>query len=437
MIRNRRNLNYDLLAFIMGLGSNLFVPTPVGRIAMLDIFAYVLAIPIFITAFPTYTKHVKRLFLFLVLWIINAIVSDLWRGTPFMIGFKAWMILVNSLALAIVGAWILRKSVRALPFFLVGCAISSVIQLYYFQNGALLYVAQVAGFSGKGGMSDFLIDKQVYPLWVGMFTAVMMALRVVGVVPWPICIGAYFAGGIFLMVQGGSRSGFLISVCVGALIIFYVYSRKLFNFFFKKKLVTLCGVVVAAILFNTLYMFAAKEGWLGEAGYKKLEEKKAGESSFMDNRADLLINWPFLWRSPIIGAGTEMIDRWGYVDNSPYAGHTDPMGRWYHHDSFYGHSCIVGAWTANGIFGLIFWAYVLWLIFDFLGEKLYCLKDAGPLVMTGLIGMCWAIAFSPYGWFRGKVMFVAAFVAMAQDPRFLAWLDGMPTGMWRRKGQAR
>lgn len=421
---SRRSFGYDMLAFIMGLTSTLFVPTPVGFIAMLDLASYVLAIPIFLTSFSSYSKHLKWLMLLICFWLINAIVSDMYRGTPFRIGFKAWMIIVNSLTLVIVGAWILRKSVRALPFFLVGCAVSMVVQLYYFQNGALLSYAVRSGFSGGTNMSDYLIDKQVYPIWVGMFLSILMAFRILGVVPWPICIAGYVAGAFFLMAQGGSRSSFLINMCSSFLVFAYVYWRKGFDLIFKRKLLTLCGVVVVALLFNMFYLHAAKEGWLGEAGYQKVEKKKSGEDSFLDNRADLLINWPFLWRSPIIGAGSELIDRWGYVNRSPYVRHYDPMGRPIYHDGFYGHSCIVSAWTANGLFGLVFWLFVFWLVFDFLGEKLYVLRDAGPYVMACLIGICWNIAFSPYGMFRGRVMFVAAFLALVQDQKFMSWLGG-------------
>lgn len=394
--------------------------------AMLDVASFFLAVPMFLGSFSTYPKHLKRLMLFLVLWLVNAIVSDLWRGTPFLIGFKAWMVIFNSLTMVIVAAWMLKKSVQALPFFLVGCAISTVIQLYYFQNGALLVSAIRAGYDGRGEMTDFLVEKQVYPIWVGMFLSILMALRIMGILPWPICIAGYFAGGFFLLARGGARSMFLINVCSAILICAYVYWRKFFKAVFKKKLLTLGSVFIAAILFNEIYMQVASAGLLGENGYKKVEEKKSGGSTLLDNRADFLINWPFLWRSPIIGAGSEFIDRWGYVDKSPFVAHYDLQGRPLYHDTFYGHSCIVGAWTGNGIFGLVFWAYVLWLVFDFLGERLYVLKDAGPYVMASIVGICWHIAFSPYGMFRGKAMFLAVFLALVQDPRYFAWLGGMP-----------
>lgn len=429
----RKNLSYDWLAFFMGLVSNLFINTPGGRMAMLDLASLFIAPILFMVSFSTYTKYLKRLMLLIVLWLLNAIISDQWRGTPLLIGFKAWMIIFNSLTLAIVAAWMLRKSVRALPFFLVGCAISTVIQLYYFQNGALLSFAIRNGFEGRGAMGDYLIDKQVYPLWVAMFAAIMMTLRIVGVIPWPICIFAYFSAAIFLMAYGGSRASFLIYTCTGFLIYAYVYWRSAFKFFFKRKFLTFCGIVLVAILFNEFYMFAAKAGWLGAAGYAKVEAMKTGESTFMDDRADILYNSLFLLHSPIIGAGSEFIDRWGYVDRAPLVPHYDANGHHLHYECLYGHSCLVGAWTGNGIFGLLFWVYVLWLLFDFLGEKLYVLKDAGPFVMSVLISLCWKIAFSPYGMFRAMAMFMAVFLAMIKDPTFSAWIEGRRAGNVNRR----
>ena len=361
---------YSVLAFLVGLGSALYVPTPMGRVAMFDLASYVFAIPLFLQRFQKYPKVFKRLLFLGVLWVLNSIVTDFYRGMDFMIAFKAAMIMLNSLALMIVCEWILWKTPRCIPYFLAGASISAVISLYYFQNGALLYFAMNNGYGDvAGSMGEFLHEKQTTPLYVAMiFTAGVMLPRLWGFFPKSFCVLLTFCAGLYVMVHGGSRSTCLVYVSVAGLMACYFYAPKFFMALFRNKLVSLACVALAAVVFNSVYVFVCKNGYLGESGIKKYEEKMSGESSFLDDRNDIVVNWPFLWRSPVIGAGTIPIDRWGYMDRNPHIPHTDQFGHPIYYTYFLGHSCIVYAWVANGVFGLLFWAYILWLILDFLGQ---------------------------------------------------------------------
>lgn len=409
----------SFLAFLMGLVSSLYVSTPGGFVAMFDLAAYLFAIPLFFTSYPSYPRMFKRLLGFGVLWLVGEALSNFYRGTSLMVTFKASMILADSLCLLIVSAWILQKTPKAFAWFLIGTSISSVISLYHFQNGALLAYAVGAGYTGGEGMSSYLMDKQVKPLWVKMIImGGVFALRMLIKLPWPICIASFSLGGAYLLINGGSRSTFLTMNCTAGIMALYVYAPRIFCMLFKKKMVTLFCVLVAAVLFNALYMSLAKSGVLGENGLAKYEAKKSGESSFLDNRNDIVVNWPYLWRSPIIGAGSELIDKEGYLAKGKTATYErDGTVR------LLGHSCIIGAWCTSGILGLAFWVFVLWLMLDFLGRRCFLFGDVGPFVLYGLISMVWSILFSPYGGFRGQVMLTAAFLALAKDRRFDLWMQ--------------
>lgn len=419
----RNGISSSWLPFFAGLVSALYVPTPVGTIAMLDMAAYVLAVPLILTQYNTYPKCLRRLLGIGVLWVLNAALSDFWRGTPALLAFKESMILVDSLCLIVVGAWLIRKSPKALPYFLMGAAISEVISLYHFQNGAYLAVAIRNGFTGGTNMSEFLIEKQVKPLWMNMFLmAGVFGARMLFKMPWMMCIGAFFAAGFLVLFQGGSRSTFLTMVSAAGLMACYVYMPKVYDAIFKRKIVTLLCIFLAAIVFNASYMFMAKQGYLGEDGRKKQEEYARGDVSMLDSRIDFFVSWPYLKHSPLIGCGVLMQDKWGYLRGTKFAGRYLPNGRFIENTLYGGHSCIVAAWTANGIFGLVFWLYGLWLIFSFLGEKSYVLGDAAPFVVNGLLTLTWAIMFSPYGGFRGRAMFFLVFLALAQSQNFRHWM---------------
>lgn len=422
-MKNRSYTFKTFVAFFAGLISTLFIPTPVGIIAMLDMAAYFLAIPIFIMNYSRYPKHFRRLLTLAVLWVVNAVITDCYRGTPFMIAFKAEMILVDAVCLLVVGGWVISLAPRAFMWFIAGVAISAVISLYKFQNGAFLSLAIVNGYTGKGGAGAYLIEKQTNPLWANMFImAGVFALRRFAKLPWPICLASFPAAGIYLLMHGGSRSGCLNSICGGIVATLYVYWPKLFVTIFKRKVLLFVSVIIAAFVFNATYLMLARNGVLGETGYRKIEEKASGQSSFLDDRNDIIIDWPFLWRSPIMGAGAEKIDRWGYIGRNDWINLQNKDGTWIERDRFADHSCIVGAWVVNGLFGLLFWAYVLWLMAEFLNEKTFVMGSDGPFYLRALMSIVWAILFSPFGWFRAHAMFFAAFVAYAQDPAFRYWL---------------
>ena len=415
---------YNILAFLTGIISALYVSSPVGFVAMLDMGAYIAGPLIFLQNYSRYSKHFRILLAFIILWIINAIISDIWRGTPLSVAFKAEMILVNSFTLAVLGEWMMRKSPYALPLFLSGAAISGVISLYYFQNGALLWFAAMSGYYGQsGGIAEFLSDKQVKPLYAScILMTIVMGGRYLKLLPWIMCIIITIGLGVYMLVSGGARSVFLIYLGTGMIMALYAYMPGFLRLLSLHKLSMVILIGIAAVILNFLYGVTARNGLLGEEGYRHYEDKVSGNSSFLDNRSDLLINWPFLWRSPVIGAGTELRDKWGYVNESPYVQHYTPSGLYINHQRLYGHSCIVGAWTANGIFGLIFWLYVLWLMADCLGGKIEIFGDLAPFVIFVIVNMFWDILFSPYGGFRGKAMFMAAFLSLTQNNQFMYWM---------------
>ena len=418
---NYSGANFGL--FFLGLISSLFVQSPFGRVSMLDFATYILAPVVFIIDFNNYSRIVRKALVFAILWLIGGILSDWYRGTPFDVAVKANAIILNAFTLLVFAVYVLRTTPSGIIWFIAGNALSTLISFYYFQNGAILVQAQRAGYVGQGGVQSFLVDKMVYPAYAKVvLLTVIMVLRIKKLIPWWLCIFGCVVCGIVLVVKTGARSSCLVLLGAAALMYIYAYAPKLGALILKRKWRTLLCIVLAAFATSGVYMFAAKNGLLGEEGIKKYIERQEG-ASFMDDRADSLINWPFLWRNPVFGAGAEFIDRWGYVDRSPFVQHylnNDP--RWQKKKKkLFGHSCIVGAWTQCGLLGLFFWLFALHLIYR-LTLKLNHLGDAGPFLGFVIINMIWAICFSPYGMFRGLVMFIIAFAALMETPQFSIWV---------------
>ena len=77
-----------------------------------------------------------------------------------------------------------------------------------------------------------------------------------------------------------------------------------------------------------------------------------------------------------------------------------------------GHSIIFGSWAMNGIGGLIFWAYAIYILSAF-GKKFYLIDRRWlPFIMFILFEALWHILFSPFGYTRGFLCVVIAYSAI-------------------------
>lgn len=142
------NRTYILFAsFLCGLGSNLFVETPFGRVAMFDLACYFVAPVLYVLNYKKFTSAERRLLLLCVLWLLGAIWSNWWRQEPFDVALKGNAIVFNVWCMLIVGIALIRRSVHSFLWFSVGYGLGSVVSLYVFQNGAYLWFAEAAGYS--------------------------------------------------------------------------------------------------------------------------------------------------------------------------------------------------------------------------------------------------------------------------------------------------
>ena len=395
------------ISFLSGLGSSLFVETPFGRVAMFDLASYVFAPILFALNFRKLTKAERRILLLAILWLFGAIYSNWWRQEPFNVALKGNAIVFNVWCMLVVCISLLKKDYRTWMWFMVGNGISCVISLYYFQNGALLTFAERAGFIGEGGLQEYLADKQVYPIYFNfILKSVLFPLVALVGFPWLPVVTILMASAFFLLFNGGSRSGFGLNLLSSFFIVGYAYLRKLTKFVLDHFALALSISAVAAWLIFSIYKNLALSGALGEQEFEKYErEMVLSEAGMLGSRDDIIRAWPFLKNHPIVGAGSSAIDRWGYME-----------------DDFIlpGHSALVGAWVQNGIFGLIFWVYALFVITSFVQHRVMRLREYAPFIVITAVYMIWNILFSPFGLYRGEVSCLLALCVASKDAK---WLD--------------
>jgi hypothetical protein len=393
-------------AFLSGLSSSLFVATPFGRVAMFDLACYFVAPVLYVLNYKKFTPAEQRLLFLAVLWLVGAVWSNWWRHEPFDVALKGNAIVFNVWCMLVVCICLLKKDHRTWMWFTVGNGISCVVSLYYFQNGALLFFAERSGYWGEGGMQGYLVDKQVFPIYSNfILKSILFPLVVLAGCPWLLVAIILVVSAFFLLFNGGSRSNFGINLLSSLFIVGYAYFRKLTRAILDNFGLALSISVVAALLVFSVYKNLALSGALGEQEREKYEsEMVLSGSGMLGSRDDIIRVWPFLRNHPIVGAGSSAIDRWGYMEDT----FTLP-----------GHSALVGAWVQNGIFGLIFWGYALFLIANFIQHRVIRLRKYASFIVIAAAYMVWNILFSPFGGYRGEVSCFLALCVVSKDANWL------------------
>jgi len=393
-------------AFLCGVVSSLFVSTPFGHVAMFDMIAYFLGPIMFLYCYRRFSRSERCLLTFSFFWFLWTCYSNWWRGENLQTAMKGDAIVFNVMCMLVTCIFLLKKSYKAFFWFVVGAGISNVISLYVFQNGALLYFADRGGFEGTGGIQDYLLEKQVYPIYANaVFVSVLFPLRVLMHIPWFTVVVGCVASAFTLLFKGGSRSSFGIFLVTAAFAACYAYFRGLIRAGMKNMtFFIIAGLLLCYVVFS-VYSHLASSGALGEGEYGKyMEQMVDSERGFLGDRDDLFRAWPFLKDHPVVGAGSSALDRWGYMEEAFFLP---------------GHSALVGAWVQNGIAGLIFWLYALYLMFEFMRKRMLFFANWFPFLVYQWVILVWAILFSPFGGQRGLTCMALALCVITQSKKYM------------------
>lgn len=392
----RRNRFWPVFfSFAMGMGGNLHLPIPgLGFIAMLDLAAYVLAIPILLLKWNTLGKFLRRALLFAFLWTVAAMLANALNFVETRYWFKCVAVASSSWAIITCAYVILRNCPSGYLWYLVGAGLSGWISLYYFRNGALESFATDGGREAVGSATELLMDKQVYPhvargivlgcvlpmvIWFRKFPAIF------------IFVGFVIAG-LWLLLHGGSRSSFgmyCAAAMGGALVL---YGRRLYVVLTKNRIVLIVIGVLGLFLIFLCYKFMAQSGAMEEG------EKEKFESQFGE------------------GGEGAVTGRAGFDSAISDAAESWFIGKGW---SLRNHSVMANALACEGVLGFAFWIYfycqVLWL----LSRRI---SDAGKyavFILLMVLVATWDVFGSPFGT-RHKFFVLMAFIALCRENPYYA-----------------
>lgn len=418
----------SILLFLIGLFSWTQVKI-IGKIGISEFFMCLVA-PFFVLQ----NWHVLRrdgtviYFVLALLWIVGGVFSDIVSGNPMMFWARGLAFSVVTFTNSFCLYFLLRKRPLGLKWFLLGAAISSIISIFIFQSGQ-------AGDLAADGDIDGAIDKVVgYKLfWAGL----IMTWACLPIKGWYLSLpkwvsitllGAVAAYNLYV----GGRSNFLIMFVAAALIFLGGKDRVAMNRIKRLFIFFGIGLICSLVAVKYLYKYAATSGMMGEEELSKYERQtQSGTGALrmlMAGRSEFFVGLIAAKDRPILGFGSHALDYKGYRRDFLFKYGNEEDVQKYNRLLLSGrmrngiahipaHSHIICFWLWHGIFGLLFWAYVLWLVFSTLRERMAVVPQYFGYLAIAIPFCFWHILFSPYGDRVGKCCMFCVFLLLKKIQR--------------------
>ncbi len=304
---------------------------------------------------------------------------------------------------------LLRKNMDGLKWILLGMALSLIVNIFIFQPESSIVRG---GIRYEGEAAIALVTSGVL-FWSNRVSA-FLTLPIQGwylKTPfWYSFLAPVFVAVFFLFYSGGSgRSASLATFISVVLILIGRKDRRTMFSISKHVVLILISLIMVIFIFKIGYQFAAPRGWLGEEAVKKFERitnnRNNGFLGFLiSGRLHTFIGLRACFDRPIMGFGSKAIDRWGYTERmldrygnaQDYENYINAVKTGMSH-SIPAHSHIVASWLDCGIFGLVLWCYILYIIYGFFRYYTGVVPHwYGYFVMT-IPSSVWDIFFSPFG----------------------------------------
>ena len=324
----------------------------------------------------------------------------------------------------VVSHWMLRKNMGCYRWYLLGCAFSAIVSIFVFQTSATISAKSgvVGGPGGAEVASGIINDGFLFFARLGLLSQWPTQAFYLHT---PIWFDALLVGGMGLMPilhSTSGRSAALVTFGFLGLLFLGGKSMRTMKRVSRHFITLLCLGIVFIFVAKAFYSYAAKSGLMGDGALKKYESQtKQGEgvlSLLMGGRMETFCGFFACLEKPIVGFGPWAVDNGGYIDDYMAKYGTDEDLRIMAANEKYrageaqlipGHSHIIVFWLWYGIFGLILWIYIIYILFRFLRQDCFAVPQWYAWLACSIPGILWNIAFSPFG---GRFSFPILIVAI-------------------------
>lgn len=383
-----------------------------GNIGISELFVFLAAPLIFITDYRRLSRHGFLPTLYLAILVcIACVISSAHNHTPLYnvirgfaspYGIFAWVVVLHRL---------LTRNIQGFKFFIIGLALSSVINIFVFQPGR-----EIDG-SLHGANDDAVeavISSQLF--WVqrltNFLTIPIRCWYLETPILYSILAPLFIIAFTFATTESGRSAS--LATMVGCLIIFFCQKSRRKIIRVERQFITfavLCGLVV--VIFKIAYVYMGSQGLLNEKAEAKFErQSRFGTSAhalLIGGRAEFFCGLTAALERPIIGYGPWAVDTSGFYENFllKYGNETDFASYLRYRESMAKsgfvvqsliptHSHIVGFWVYYGCIGLIFWAYIVFLCVEHMRKYLSAVPQFLGLISFAIPSTMWHIFFSPF-----------------------------------------
>lgn len=324
----------------------------------------------------------------------------------------------------IFGYWIIRADPYGFKWMLLGVAISLVVCTFVFQHSG-----EISAAGGVGGEAavDSIVSGPLF--WISRIGAFLTLPTRGWYIHTPIILDIIIIiiMVIFSMLSSASGRSFALGLLgMAALILIGGKNIKTMkrlgrHFFFFCAL-----AVVGIFIVNTAYRVSALNGWLGEKSREKYERQSNGSTSILrliiGGRAESFIGLFACCDKPIVGWGP-----WARDVNDYYGrftleyGTEEDVERMMRNRAYLAsrglvreafliqcHSYITQFWLWYGVFGLMFWLYVVFVIIRYLKSDAWAVPQWFGWIAAGVPAYLWNVFFSPFGHRVVNVLFIVA-----------------------------
>ena len=238
-------------------------------------------------------------------------------------------------------------------------------------------------------------------------------------------IAPLFMAGFAMLTTVSGRSAALGAIGFAAIVLIGGKTRRSIHKISRHfGLVVFCGIVLIGVVYVG-YKVSASQGLLGAKAQAKYEQQSHGGEGgigrlLLGGRMDSFVGFLACRDKPIVGWGPWPVDTNGYTEEflSRFGTYEDVITLQKANESarLYGyrtgliqcHAYITEFWVWYGIFGLLFWVYVIFVMLRYLKEDVAAVPQWFAWLACSIPGMFWGIFFSPFADRFGVPLFVVA-----------------------------
>jgi hypothetical protein len=334
-----------------------------------------------------------RTFLVLaLLWLLAQVVTDLYRGTPFVDYSRGWAKIAFTTTNFMAIYLLVYGSRQRLILFALGIVFG--VYLTFLLNPSELARSQPWKFA------------------IGPATITLASVLVI----WRPIARAYLLPGLAIAVLAavslyvGARSlaGVTIVTAIYIMLQQVLARRASVPVRFspwRSLLFLLFGLAVTSAFVN-LYEVVATQGVLGDLAREKFDRQSSGTFGILlGGRTEIFVSSRAIMDSPLLGHGSWAKD----PQYSELLLELEDLGYDINYQASESeliptHSHLFGAWVEAGIVGAVVWSWVLFLALRVMSNLFLVREPLAPLITFIGFLLIWDVLFSPFGFDRRILM---------------------------------